>query len=107
MDLIEPVLPEWAVGRIQLAYDNNLDRIVIVADEVGAFDPDDPSEVAELAPDLGNGRIGLSRPQAAAIARRGAELMQSGRPLCNLCGNPMDPEGHSCPRTNGQRQRTP
>jgi hypothetical protein len=35
--------------------------------------------------------------------KRGWDLVRAGRPACPLCGNPMDPEGHSCPRTNGHR----
>jgi uncharacterized repeat protein (TIGR03847 family) len=69
-------------------------------------DPTDPithPEMQEPDPDLGAARIGLTRAQAATIARVGAELVTSGRPACGLCGRPMDPEGHSCPRTNGHK----
>lgn len=70
-------------------------------------DPDDPTglgaEMAEPDPDLGAARIGITRAQAATIVRVGAELVTSGRPTCGLCGRPMDPEGHSCPRTNGHK----
>lgn len=129
-DLVEPVLPEWAVGALQLAYDPSADRIVILAEEFGAADdedidddiegieaveagPDDP-EGGMDDPDLGPvsaglaageeqavGRIGISRAHAANMARRGWELVGAGRPTCTLCGHPIDPEGHSCPRTNG------
>jgi hypothetical protein len=27
--------------------------------------------------------------------------------LCQLCGNPLDPRGHLCPRSNGQHPPTP
>ncbi len=42
--LAEPVLAEWAVGGLQLAYDSGLDRVVILAEEVGdeADDADEP-----------------------------------------------------------------
>jgi hypothetical protein len=39
--------------------------------------------------------------------RRGWDLVNAGRPRCSLCGHPMDPEGHSCPRTNGHRPPSP
>lgn len=129
-DLVEPVLPEWAVGALQLAYDPSADRIVILAEEFGAADDEDidddieGSEAVEAGPDdpeggmddpdLGPvsaglaageeqavGRIGISRAHAANMARRGWELVGAGRPTCTLCGHPIDPEGHSCPRTNG------
>lgn len=105
-ELVEPVLAEWPVGSMQLAYDSSADRIVMLAEEIGEEDEgeDDDEEPEELVapdPDRGAARIGITRASAALIVRVGAELMSSGRPLCPLCGRPMDPEGHACPRTNG------
>jgi hypothetical protein len=31
---------------------------------------------------------------------RARELVAGGRPPCPLCGGPLDPEGHACPRLN-------
>ncbi len=117
MALAEPVLAEWAVGGLQLAYDSEADRIVILAEEIGTEDDDSDAESAELGaeagepsemdPDRGVGRMSLTRPIAAAIVRRGMDLVQAGRPTCALCGHPIDPEGHSCPRTNGHRPPAP
>ncbi|MHB8593573.1 MAG: DUF3090 family protein, partial [Acidimicrobiales bacterium] len=41
--------------------------------------------------------------QAAAFAIRATSLVEAGRPPCPLCGLPLDPSGHQCPRTNGHR----
>ena len=98
--LTEPVLAEWAVGTLQLAYDSSSDRIVVLAEEIG-FEEEDDEESKD--PDRGVARIGLTRASAAMIVRVGAELVRAGRPTCPLCGRPMDPEGHSCPRTNGHK----
>ena len=123
-DLVEPVLAEWAVGAIQLAYDGSADRIVILAEEFGPPDDEDEDEdeddleplPSELGPEAAGlaageeqavGRIGITRSQAAVIARRGWELVGAGRPTCTLCGHPIDPEGHSCPRTNGHGPPAP
>jgi uncharacterized repeat protein (TIGR03847 family) len=106
LGLLEPVLAEWAVGGMQLAYDSGADRIVILAEEIGAeTEEEDPPP--EPSPELGAGRLGLTREQAAGIVRRGFDLVRAGRPRCTLCGHPMDPEGHSCPRTNGHRPPSP
>jgi uncharacterized repeat protein (TIGR03847 family) len=94
-DLEEPVLAEWPVGAIQLAYDSAGDRVVILAEEVAAEEDDAPGG------DEGMARLAITRPQAVALIARSAELVTSGRPACPLCGNPMDPDGHSCPKTNG------
>ncbi len=118
MALVEPVLAEWAVGGLQLAYDTEADRIVIVAEEVGDDDIEDSDDPAVIRPaggrerrtidrwatapaTAGMGRLSLTRTQAAAIVRRGWDLVSAGRPTCALCGRPIDPDGHSCPRTNG------
>ncbi|HEX4865940.1 MAG TPA: DUF3090 family protein [Acidimicrobiales bacterium] len=114
--LVEPVSAQWAVGSIQLAYEADSDRIFLVAEEViieeGGGDEDDEAADPLLEPsipgagpppDQGVARFGLTRAQAAALVRRGWDLVQAGRPACPLCGNPMDAEGHSCPRTNGHR----
>lgn len=103
-DLVEPVLAEWPVGGLQLSYDGVADRVVIMAEEIGledddtALDPDTPTDV-----DIGVARIGITRVTAAAISRVGSELVEAGRPVCGLCGRPMHPEGHSCPKTNGHK----
>lgn len=98
--LAEPVMAEWAVGTLQLAYDGSSDRIVVLAEEIGMADDE---EEEEADPDRGVARIGLTRASAAMIVRVGSELVRAGRPNCALCGRPMDPEGHSCPRTNGHK----
>jgi uncharacterized repeat protein (TIGR03847 family) len=92
--LEEPVLAEWSVGAMQLAYDAAIDRVVLIAEEVTA------GEGTE-AEDGAIGRLVISRAQAAALVARGEELVTSGRAPCPLCGYPLDPAGHSCPRTNG------
>jgi len=89
-DLVEPVVPEWVVGNIGVAYDNDLDRIVIVAEEL----------VAEDEPEGESLKVVLSRSQVRAFIDRAEELMAGGRPPCRICGAPMDPAGHACPRAN-------
>ena len=98
-DLVEPVLAEWPVGGLQLSYDTVADRIIILAEEIGQEADDGEGE----GNDLGVARIGITRTTAAAIVDVGAELVGAGRPICGLCGRPMAPEGHSCPKTNGHK----
>jgi hypothetical protein len=38
-----------------------------------------------------------------AYCNHAEELVSSGRPPCPICGQPMDPDGHVCPRSNGHR----
>jgi uncharacterized repeat protein (TIGR03847 family) len=96
---------EWVVGTIGVSYDEELDRIVIVLEEIGVGeenedeDPDD-DEIEEAGHVL---RVALSREQAAAFAIHATRLVEAGRPPCPLCSLPLDPAGHDCPRTNGHR----
>ena len=43
----------------------------------------------------------LTREWAGGRAIAIARLVEAGRPACPLCGGPLDPKGHDCPRTNG------
>lgn len=45
--------------------------------------------------------VTLTREWAAALAIAITSLVEAGRPPCPLCGYPLDPAGHDCPRTNG------
>jgi uncharacterized repeat protein (TIGR03847 family) len=93
---------EWVVGTIGVSYDEELDRIVIVLEEIGSDEEDEEDEH-----ELGEGahvlRVALSREQAAAFAIHATRLVEAGRPPCPLCSLPLDPSGHDCPRTNGHR----
>ena len=90
--LEEPTDPEWAVGTIGVSYDEAEDRVVLVIEELVA-----EGEVGAIA------RVSVSREQAAAFTIQATRLVESGRPPCPLCGSPLDPSGHECPRTNGHR----
>ena len=46
-------------------------------------------------------RLYCTAAQARAMASRGSAAVESGRPPCPLCGGPLDPSGHVCPRLNG------
>ncbi|MGH9003613.1 MAG: DUF3090 domain-containing protein, partial [Acidimicrobiia bacterium] len=49
-------------------------------------------------------RLYITLGQARAMASRGMEAVVAGRPPCPLCGGPLDPEGHVCPKLNGHGQ---
>jgi uncharacterized repeat protein (TIGR03847 family) len=93
------VEPDFVIGALGVAYDPEMDRVVLVCDEV-----DRTEEPGEDAPSLDEGatvRFSITREQALALAIRGTELVEAGRPICPRCGYPLDPRGHVCPRMNG------
>ena len=46
-------------------------------------------------------RFWATREQMLSLALHSDAVCAAGRPLCQLCGNPIDPEGHICPSLNG------
>jgi uncharacterized repeat protein (TIGR03847 family) len=104
--LDQPILEEFRVGTMALAWDADAERVVIealarVPDEEEAGDelPDDDDEDG---PDLL--RVRLSGATARAFAKRALSIVAAGRPPCPFCGLPIDPDGHVCPRQNGYRR---
>jgi uncharacterized repeat protein (TIGR03847 family) len=96
-DLVEPLQPDWRAGQLGLGFDSGRKLALMVAQE--APDPEVEDVDAET---LSTARIWLRPAQLAALGRRGLELVNAGRPLCALCGLPIDPAGHLCPRKNGK-----
>ncbi|MGH7335307.1 MAG: DUF3090 family protein [Candidatus Rokuibacteriota bacterium] len=92
--LLEPLDPAWSVGAIGVGYDETEDRIVVVVNELVG---EDESEERATA------RLRVTRAQAAGFVARARELMQASRPTCQVCGGPIDPGGHLCPRRNGHK----
>ena len=103
LDLTPPLEPDFRVGQLLLSYDADRDRVVIEATELQAGEDEDPAEL----PDPLTVRLFVTRPQTRAqlrvLARHGSQVVARGRPLCPLCGNPLDPTGHICPAQNGHR----
>jgi uncharacterized repeat protein (TIGR03847 family) len=90
--LEEPTEPAWVVGTVGVSFDEAEDRVILVIEEQV---PED--ETGAIA------RLSVSREQAAGFAIQATRVVESGRPPCPLCGSPLDPSGHECPRTNGHR----
>jgi len=112
LSLVEPVVPAWAVRSLGVGYDREQDRVVIVAAERGDEEEEEDQGEAEAegqaAPppesdgeEGASARFHVSREQAAAFVERARALVRAGRPSCGICGRPMNPGGHICPRSNG------
>jgi len=46
-------------------------------------------------------QVRLTLETARAFVNRALEVLAAGRLPCPLCGQPLDPQGHICPRRNG------
>lgn len=110
----EPDEPAWLVGTMGVAYEQEQDRILLLVEEL--TDSPDTDEIAAelLAEQLdvavehdpfdvdspATARFHLPRQVVAAFIEHGLDLVTAGRPTCDLCGGPMDPGHHACPRLN-------
>jgi uncharacterized repeat protein (TIGR03847 family) len=104
LDLEEPVEPRFRAGKLSIGYDNDRDLFLL---EVTEFEPeledeDDPRSELDSEPDTV--RLLATREQMLALSRHGSAVVERGRPTCQFCGNPIDPDGHACPATNGHRK---
>lgn len=97
--LDSPVEDEFRVGTLALAWDED-DGLVVIEAQSATVDADSgaPSDIETDADML---RVRLSPAVARAFSKRALRVVAAGRPPCPLCGNPLDPEGHICPRQNG------
>ncbi len=108
MALEHPISPLFRVGQMGLGYDQDRDLLVLVAQEVPTAEEDDEEEDEAPPPEDETGgvvRIWASRGQMEAMARHAAEVVKQGRPVCPLCGQPINAEGHFCPPRNGFRPK--
>jgi uncharacterized repeat protein (TIGR03847 family) len=97
-----PLTEDFRVGAIALAWDHDGERVIIEAQE----ESEEPLEpLADDVPDDGPAvlRVRITAGAARAFSRRAIQVVLQGRPPCPLCGQPLDPSGHVCPRQNGHR----
>jgi uncharacterized repeat protein (TIGR03847 family) len=96
-----PVDAEFRVGTMGLAWDSERAQVIVellalTEEEVGE---DIVLEDREDGPDAL--RVFLTLAEARDFARHAERVVAAGRPPCPLCGNPLDSDGHICPRLNG------
>jgi uncharacterized repeat protein (TIGR03847 family) len=97
--LDQPVEEEFRVGIMRLGWEPRTAQVVIEAfplpeppDDDAAELPDEdaadePSEVLVVKIPVGTAR---------AFVQRTRQVVSAGRPACPFCGEPVDPDGHSC-----------
>lgn len=104
--LEEPLEPRFRVGRLSIGYDEDRDLILLELEELAESEEEEEDlleegGIAEDAPEPERIRLWATREQMLALSRHAAAVAARGRPLCQYCGNPIDPEGHVCPAMNG------
>ncbi len=96
MELSHPIEPVFRVGQLGLGYDAEQKLMMLVAYEL-------PAEEEPVSVDVV--RFWATAEQMRAVARHAAAIVAAGRPICVLCGRPIDPAGHFCPKRNGHGEK--
>lgn len=96
-----PLDAEFRVGTMGLAWDGEGSQVIV---ELLALSEEDLGEDIVLE-DREDGpdalRVFMTLTEARDFATQAQRVVAAGRPPCPLCGNPLDAEGHICPRLNG------
>jgi len=99
-----PVEEEFRVSTMGLAWDGEVDRVVVEALAPQDAEAEEVEPLAETDEGPDALRVRLSADMARAFVARAQRVVAAGRPPCPLCQLPLDPEGHVCPRQNGHRR---
>ncbi|MDD5467690.1 MAG: DUF3090 domain-containing protein [Anaerolineales bacterium] len=94
MHIHPPVDPLFRIGELALGYETEEDAVILIAREA-LGEGQEPAEASVV-------RFWCTRTQMRAMCRWGMEVASRGRPTCPQCGQPIDPEGHFCPKKNGR-----
>jgi uncharacterized repeat protein (TIGR03847 family) len=99
-----PLEEEFRVGTMGLGWDSDSRAVVIelLAVTEGEVDESVVLDDTDEGPDAV--RVFLTPTRARAFAARADRVVRAGRAPCPLCAEPLDPEGHVCPRQNGYRR---
>jgi uncharacterized repeat protein (TIGR03847 family) len=81
---------EFRVGQMALGFDERQGLFLLLAYSIEDEDENRPTFSCQATPD-----------QLRTLAEQIESVVAAGRPICPLCGQPIDPGGHACIRSNG------
>lgn len=112
MALTPPEDEPFTLGSVGLEFRKESDLFTLVLREFDpeAIDTDDDEDDADEDDDLfgeddeplegQSVRVSITRNQALAFCDQTDKIVAAGRPDCEYCKRPVDPDGHFCPRMN-------
>ena len=81
---------DFKVSKLAIGHNNSSNCFLILSHDI-----EEPEEgTATLS-------FWLTLRQGEELAKDALKVCAAGRPRCFLCGQPINPEGHMCPRSNG------
>jgi uncharacterized repeat protein (TIGR03847 family) len=106
-----PITEEFRVGTMTIAWDPSIDKIVIeLFSNVDVEDDAEESATPTAEPESDEVEadevfvVKITAAYARDFVARAQALVSAGRPPCPFCLQPLDPDGHICPRSNGYRR---
>jgi uncharacterized repeat protein (TIGR03847 family) len=105
MDLEEPFEPRWRAGRLSIGFDEERDQFMLEIEELRPPLDQEEEPAAEELEEPEVLRLWATKEQMFALSRHGRAVVDRGRPRCQFCGNPLEPDGHACPAMNGHSRR--
>ena len=94
LELAEPVISEWVVASMGIAYSEAAERIVLWAEEL-VYDEVDDEQINPAT-----ARFQVSVAQAKAFIGRAMQIVGDGRPPCPYCNTPLNDDAGWCPCVN-------
>ena len=87
---------DFKAGQMYLSHDRETNSFYMQAHEreTGEEEGSTPQEAQSVS-------FWMTLSQATELAEESLRICAAGRPTCFLCGQPINPEGHVCPRANG------
>lgn len=101
-NLVTPFSEEFRVGALSLTWNPQARELIIEAQAGEEPEIVETEFESSEAPALL--RVTVSVESALTFALDSFALIGAGRPPCQFCGAPLDPQGHLCPRANGYRR---
>jgi uncharacterized repeat protein (TIGR03847 family) len=98
----EPAEIEFRAAEMSLRHDRSTDVFTVEAANVDS-DAGPEAETEGEEPKVAV-QFSFSRPSGVKLSEQALEVCAAGRPRCPLCGGPIDPEGHVCPKKNGHHK---
>ncbi len=96
-DPLDAVQEQFRTGAMSLGWDPTTAQVVIEALPFTIDDPDDDESLHEDGSDESEMlRVRIPVGTARAFTKRTREVVGAGRPICPLCGYPIDADGHTC-----------
>ena len=103
-----PLTPDYdfQVGELRINYEERrfMFQLVAIPLEVAIEPGEEPT--ANLKEDEAISFL-FTQEQAQALTNTIAAIVPAGRPVCPLCGTPLDGSPHACLRQNGHREIVP